>query len=243
MLIRKEHSSRLGRILSATEEATSKKRKLEPGSIRLQMVGDLMMARPTNSEDASLFRKYEALLEKLANFDKEERLLDYKLLVALMITGHAKKTQDIDERKRLFDLKNQIYFDIANNLNSRKRVAFWYLTSKNFRVTDFCKKCEESNTKQNLPRHQWKFCRDCKLDRKFYNVLSMHHKFPDGGITIFLSNDLITKIKNLRVANKAKLDNQEEGAKYTKYIYNAKSLSVFDLDSVLAAHKKLLGIK
>lgn len=234
---------RLGRILSATEEATSKKRKLEPGSIKLQMVGDLMMARPASSDDAALFRKYEALLEKLANFDKEERLLDYKLLVALMITGHAKKTQDIAERKNLFDLKNQIYFDIANNLNTRKRVAFWYLTSKNFRVTDFCKKCEESNTKQNLSRHLWKFCKDCRLDRKFYNVLSMHHKFPDGGITIFLSNDLITKVKNLRVTHKSRLEDQEEGCKYSKYIYNAKSLSVFDLESVLAAYKKLLNLK
>lgn len=225
----------------ATEEA--KKRKIEPGTVKLQMAGDLMLARPTDPEAIPLFRKYEALLEKLANMPKEERLLNYKFFIALILTGHAKKIQDTPERKKIFDLKNQIFFDIANNLNTRRKVAFMYLTSKNFRVLNFCPRCEEKNKTSDQPRHLWKFCKDCSVDRKFYNVLSMHHKFDDGSATIFLSNDLINQIKNLRVNQKSHLEEHEEGAKLGKYIYNVKGLNIFNIDSVMTAHKKLLKLK
>lgn len=222
-------------------EDNEKKRKIAAGSVKLQMAGDLLMAKPDRN-DLSLFNKYQALIEKFANLSREERHIDYKFLLALILTGHAKKTQSQEERKKLFDLKNQLFFSVANHFESRKKVAFRYLASKNFRVTKFCKACEERNTKEDLARHLWKFCKDCEVDRKFYNVLSMHHKFPEGSATIFLSNDLIHQVKGIRVNSKGKLEDYEEDITFGKYVYNPKNLAIFDIESTFAAQKKLLSL-
>ena len=77
-----------------------------------------------------------------------------------------------------------LFLNLANNRNSRRKLAFRYLVSKNFRVAKFCARCEAENIKTETPKHQWKFCKDCEVDRKFYNVLSMHHKFESGSATL-----------------------------------------------------------
>lgn len=206
------------------------------------MAGELLLARSPDRNLAQLFRRYESLLECFANMDREERIINYKFLVGLILTSHAKKTQDIPKRKEIFDLKNALYFNLANNRNFRRKLAFKYLVSKNFRVLKFCNKCEEANSGTDLPRHQWKFCKDCDVDRKFFNVMSMHHKFDSGSSTLFLSNDLVHQIENLRLPKKGKLDDFKEEARYQKYHYNVKNLDIFELESVIKAQEKLLTI-
>ncbi|SMF79376.1 hypothetical protein [Pseudobacteriovorax antillogorgiicola] len=217
-----------------------KKKKIPAGSVKIQMAGDLLFARSPDRDLSQLFRRYEALLERLANMDREERTLNYKFFLGLILTSHAKKTQDIDERKAIFDLKNDLFFNIANNRNTRRKVGFRYLASKNFRVIKFCEKCVAENTKEERPRHKWKFCEKCDVDRKFYNVLQMSHHFEDGTMSLFLSNDLVHKIPGLKLNQKGKLEGAKEEGRFDKYHYNVRNLDVFDIDSVKAVHAKLL---
>lgn len=221
------------------EGNANKKKKIPAGSIKLQMAGDLLFARCADRELSQLFKRYEALLESLANMDRDERTLNYKFFLGLVLTSHAKKTQTVEERKAIFDLKNEIYFNIANSRETRRKVGFRYLASKNFRVLKFCEKCEASNKKEDRPRHKWKFCENCEVDRKFYNVLQMSHHFDHGTMTLFLSNDLIHKIPGLKMNHKGKLDGAKEEGKFEKFHYNVRNLDVFDIDSVKAVFKKL----
>jgi hypothetical protein len=224
----------------STEEATSKKKKIPAGSIPLMMAGDLVLARNTNREFSQVFRRYEALLEAFANMERDERLMNYKFLVALMLTSHAKKIQSLEERKGLFDLKNQLYLSIANTKSHRKKLAFRYLVSKNFRVIEFCGNCKRKNTAEGLDRHKWKFCKDCTVDRKFYNVLAMTHKFDKGNVALFLSNDLVPQVEGLTVTPKGELENETEEGRYDKFHYNVKNLDIFTLDSIKKVHARLL---
>ncbi|NRA64715.1 MAG: hypothetical protein HRU19_09545 [Pseudobacteriovorax sp.] len=223
-------------------EADNKKKKIPAGSVKIQMAGDLMFARSPDRELAQLFRRYEAILEFFANLDREERVLNYKFFTALILTSHAKKTQDIETRKAIFDLKNELYFDIANSRETRRKVGFKYLVSKNFRVIEFCGDCVKENTAENRPRHKWKFCAKCNVDRKFYNVLQMSHHFDNGTISLFLSNDLVHKIPGLKLNSKHKIDGHKEEGKYDKFHYNVRNLDVFDLETVKAVQKKLLDV-
>ncbi len=224
------------------EEGTVKRKRIPASSIKLQMAGDLIFARAADRELAQLFRRYEALFETFANMDRDERLLNYKFLLGLILTSHAKKTKDLEERKKIFDLKNELFFNIANNRKNRKKLAFRYLNSKNFRVLEFCETCTKENSENELPRHKWKFCRKCRVDRKFYNVLQMSHHFTDGTMTLFLSNDLVHKVEGLKLTHKGKLENQKEEGRFDKYHYNVRNLDVFDLESVKKAMEKLLQV-
>lgn len=204
------------------------------------MAGDLILGRNPDRSLSQLFRKYEALLESFANMDRDERLINYKYLMALIVTSHAKKTQDITERKKLFDDKNRVFIDLITDRNSRRKMQFKYLISNNFRVIEFCADCVKSNTEAELPKHKWKFCRACKVDRKFFNVLSMQHKFPDGMSTIFLSNDMMHRLPPLRNLQKTKLTTQKEETVFGRYHYNVKNLDVFSLKSAQAIINKLV---
>lgn len=227
--------------MTENPEATSNTtRKIVHDSIPLVVAGDLLFARSPNRDVAQLFRRYEAILEAFANMNSQERLLNYRFFVGLILTSHAKKTTDIATRKKLFDYKNALFFALANDRDSRRLLGFKYLISKNFRVTKFCPSCEKENEGSGLSRHKWKFCKDCEIDRKFYNVLSIHHRFKNGSSTLFLSNDLIPNIQNYRSCPKGKLEEFREEAKYQKYHYNVKNLDVFELNSVIKAQQKLL---
>ena len=228
--------------MTDVEEKPKPKKKIAQGTIKLMMAGDLMLARNPDRANSGVFRRYEALLEKLANMEREERIVNYKFMIGLILTSHAKKTQDIAARKLLFDLKNGIFLNLANNRISRRKLAFRYLVSKNFRVAKFCARCEAENTKAETPKHQWKFCKDCDVDRKFYNVLSMHHKFEAGSATLFLSNDLVHKVEGLRLTQRAKLEDFKEEALFEKYHYHVRNLDVFDIETVKKVQARILEI-
>ena len=222
-------------------QAESKKnnKRIPVGAIDLQLAGDLVLPRLTTMDHQSLFRRYEALFECFANMDRDQRRLNYMLLTALILTSYAKKSSQEQDKKTLFEKKNEIYLKIANDPALKRKVAFKYLLSKNFRVLNFCVNCTTKNNEENLAKHKWKFCDKCNIDRSFFNVLSMHHKFDDGFCTLFLSNDLMPKINGLRTKGKGKLVDFNEEARFNKYIYNIRNLDVFALESVLELHYKL----
>lgn len=209
-------------------------------SLRLQFAGELVLVKNSLRDLSGLFRRYEAIFEALANMDRHERLINYIFINALMLTSHAKKTTTIEQKKQLFDMKNALFLKLANDRETRKKLAFKYLTSKNFRVIEFCSECVARNTESGCKRHDWKFCKDCKIDRNFYNVLSMHHKFADGSATLFLSNDLISQVKGLQVKKRGKLEDIKEEARYQRYHYNVRNLDAFDLKNIMDWHTRLL---
>jgi len=215
-------------------------KRIPPGSIQLQFAGELILVKSPDRKLAGLFRRYEALFETFANMERAERILNYKFINALMLTSHAKKSTEQVTKKKLFDLKNELFLDIANNIETRRKVAFKYMTSRNFRVIQFCEHCTNKNTEAKLERHLWKFCPKCQVDRNFYNLLSMQHKFPEGSATLFLSNDLVPKVANLTAVHKGRLGDAKEEAVFQRYQYNTKNLDAFALDSVMKMHAKLL---
>jgi hypothetical protein len=225
-----------------SNDEAAKKKKIPAGSVPLMMAGDLLMARCTNREYSQVFRRYEAILERFANMERDERLINYKFFVALILTSHAKKIQNLQERKEIFDLKNQLYFNLANNKAYRRKLNFKYLVSKNFRVIEFCPACVTKNTAEGLERHKWKFCRNCNVDRKFYNVLQLSHNFENGSMSLYLSNDLVHLVDGLKVAQKGKLESAVEEGRLEKFHYNVKNLDIFTLDSVKKVHARLLQI-
>lgn len=201
------------------------------------------MARCTNREYSQVFRRYEALLESFANMEREERLINYKFLIALILTSHAKKQQNLVDRKMLFDLKNDLFLSLANNKPNRRKLAFRYMVSKNFRVVEFCANCIKKNTDEGIEQHKWKFCRECTVDRKFYNVLQMSHHFENGTMALYLSNDLVHKVDGLKVTQKGKLENAKEEGRFEKFHYNVKNLDIFSLESVKKVQTRLLQIQ
>jgi hypothetical protein len=235
-------SSAVADIESTEPTAPNKAAKRLPqGSLHLQFAGELVLVRNPTRALAGLFRRYEALFEAFANMARPERAINYRFLSALMLTSHAKKCASIDERKRLFDMKNAIFLNLANDRETRRKLAFRYLTSKKFRVVEFCADCRTKNTGSELPQHQWKHCKYCKVDRNFYNVVSMHHKFEEGSATLFLSNDRIPEIKGLQITKKGRLDDITEEALFQRYHYNIGNLDAISLASVLAWHDKLMA--
>lgn len=215
------------------------KKRLPPNLLRLQFAGELVLVRNPQRELSGLFRRYEALFEACANMEKSERLVNYKFINALMLTSHAKKAVTVEDKKKLFDMKNKLFLALANDKDLRPKLAFKYLVSKNFRVTDFCADCTKRNTETGLKRHAWKFCKTCKVDRNFYNVMSIQYKFKDGAVTLFLSNDLIPQVQNPPVKKKGKLEDVTEEAIFQRYHYNVRNLDAFDVKSVVEWHNKL----
>jgi hypothetical protein len=221
-------------------EETKTQKRVPVGSIELQFAGEIVLPKLTDKSVVGLYRRYEALFEVFANMDRQERKLNYMFLSGLMLTSYAKKSPTVNDKKNLFNKKNELYLRIANDFELRRKVAFKYLVSNNFRVLQFCKECEARNTTAGVERHKWKFCEKCNVDRSFYNVLSMHHKFKDGFATLFLSNDLIPKVERLKVKGKGNISDYEEEAQYAKYHYNVRNLDAFSIQSVLELHYKLM---
>ena len=142
-------------------------KRIPVGSIELQFAGELVMPKLPDKRFAGLFRRYAALFEHFANMERDERVLNYRMIAALMLTSYAKKTGDNQHKKELFDLKNELFLSLANDRKYRKKLAFKYLDSRNFRVHQFCDECQKKHDASGLPRHQWKFCSKCTVDRSF----------------------------------------------------------------------------
>lgn len=225
----------------AADDGKSGLKRLPVGSVKLMFAGELIMARSPGAAYLGLFRRYEALFEAFANMSREDRLLNYRLINALMLTSYAKKVKDVAEKKKLFDLKNELFLLVANDRASRRKLQIKYLASKNFRVISYCADCTKKNTEAAVDKRHWKYCRKCHVDKNFYNVLAISHLFPNGGITLFLSNELVPQVKglDLKELRKGKIDTVEEEALYQQFHYNVRNLDAFELDSIMAMNRKV----
>lgn len=228
-------------IRTEAQAASDKHKKMAANSILLKVAGELIMARCPDKSLSVPFKRYQLLLESFANTSKEERIINYKMLCALVLTSHAKKLKEKDKKRELFEIKNQLFYDLANDPVARRKVGLKYLGSSTFRVVKYCDSCQESNAKAELPKHKWKFCNSCEIDRNFYNVLCMHRKFDGGHASIFLSNDRVGEIKGFKAQIKGKRESFEEEARFDKYRYTVKNLDAFALDSILKLSQKLLA--
>ena len=229
-----------GSETSEIEGRNGQIKRIPQGGIQLQFAGGLIQARCRDGEFSGLFRRYSAIFEAFANMDRDERLVNYKFLNALMLTSYAKKALDQESKRELFNKKNELFFDIAENPEQRKKVEFKYLISKNFRVIKFCVNCTDKNEKEGVAKHDWKFCKNCKIDRNFYNLLSMQHHYSGGSASIFLSNDLIVKLPVKSFKHTGKVEDLREEARFQNYCYSTKNLDAVDLPSVLEMHSRIL---
>lgn len=225
---------------SDATDADDKNKRIPYNSLKLQLAGDMVVVKCPDPKYRGLFRRYEELFETLANMETGERLLNYKFLCGLMLTGHARRVKEVPKRRQLFDLKNKIFFSIAKVFESRRRVSFRYLKSKRVRVLEFCENCTKTNTEAGTNRFEWTHCEQCKVDKDFFNVLAMHHKFPKGHATLYLSNDLIKELAHLNIQTSGDRGDIAEEALFGKYHYEPRMLEAFELDSVLKLHAKLL---
>lgn len=227
--------------IPAPGSASDKKpKRLASGSLKLQFAGDLILVKNPQRALSGLFKRYAALFEALANLPKEQRGLVYKIMTGLMLTSHAKKAVSGDDKRRLFEMKNQLFLAIANDRALRRQVEFKYLVSKNFRVSKYCETCQKSNTELGLDRHKWKYCKACDVDHNFYNLLSLEARFPQGFARIFISNDQIPKIEHFKMPRKIKADLLKEEAMIDQFHYNTKNLDAIDLESITTLHQKLM---
>lgn len=227
--------------MSAEVQTAKPPKRIPQGAVKLQFAGDAIIPLLPNIKFAGLFKRYEALFEHCIGLSKSERLLQYKFILSMILTSYAKKTEDPEKRKEIFALKNRTYLDICSVVEHRRYLSFKYLLSKNFRVLEFCEECTKKNTEEKNEKHSWKFCPNCNVDRNFYNILCMHHRFKSGFYSVFISHELIEKIpfriKNLK---KGKLEDVTEGGKFNKFQYNSKNMDVFDWESVKKAAEKIL---
>lgn len=223
-----------------SSEIEKKPKRLASGSLKLQFAGDLILVKNTQRALSGLFKRYAALFEALANLPKEQRGLVYKVMTGLMLTSHAKKAANSEERRKLFDLKNQLFLAIANDRALRRQVEFKYLVSKNFRVINYCDTCQKTNAELGLDKHKWKYCKQCNVDHNFYNLLSMETRFPQGFARIFISNDQIVKLDHFKLPRRMKSELLKEEAMIDQFHYNTRNLDAIELDSVISLHHKLL---
>lgn len=216
-------------------------KKIPQGAVRLQFAGEIVLAKRPDISFAGLFARFSQLFEHLANMDRRERMIAYKMLNALILSSHARKASNLEEKRRLFDAKNVLFLDIANNKEFRKQLDFRYLVTKQVRVLHFCEACEAQGVASGAKRHTWKYCGDCRVDRNFFNVLSMEYQFNEGYFRIYLSHEHIDKIFDFRKPRLGKLNLVSEEAMFKKFHYNARNLDAFDLESALKMHTWLIG--
>jgi len=217
-------------------------KRMPKDSIRLKFAGEIVLLETQRSDLGSLFHRYQLIFEYFANMPLSQRIINYKIMNGLILTSHAKKTTDLAERKNVFDLKNKIFLSLANDRKARKMLLFKHLTSKHFRVVEFCTECSATNSTSDKPRHTWKFCKKCQVDKSFYNVLSMHHRSDKGHGNIFISNDLIPEVAGLKVRHKGKTTDHSEEMIFDKYHYTIKNLDAISLESAVQMNEKLLTL-
>jgi len=212
-----------------------------PASIRIDLFGDLLKFTKKSPQTMS-FRKFDQLALFLAQKSREERLLVYKIFCGLSLTAHARRTQETTDRKNIFDLKNKIFLSIANDPALRRMINLRLGVSKRFKVIEYCKACNEKNKSENIPPREWKFCPNCKIDRNYYNIISLHHRFDEGSGALFLGQEHLEHIEFNKVIKKVPLTQIEEDLSFSKYKFSPKTLISIELESLKNCTLKLINL-
>jgi hypothetical protein len=233
---------------SKTVPATSeqgKKRgttiKPVPASIKIDLFGDLLKFSK-KSPSATSYRKFDQLALHLAQMNRDERILLYKIFCGLGLTAHARRTTETVDRKKIFDLKNKLFLSIANDPNQRRMVNLRLGVSKRFKVTAYCADCTERNKAENLPAREWKFCQKCSIDRNYYNIVSLFHRFEQGAGALFLGQDLLQQIYAYHQIKRVPLAQISEELSFAKYKFSPKSLISIEFESLKTCSQKLIDL-
>ncbi len=219
-----------------------KAKKMPPGSIQFELFGDLLRLSKVAGAEALPIKKYEELAESLVSKPKDDRLLLYKFLCGLALTAHARRTPQEAPRKVIFDVKNELFLSIVNNFANRKILNFRLCVSPRFKVIEYCEDCVKSNTEAKREIREWKFCKNCKVDRSYFNVLSVFHRFPEGGACLFLGQELLDKVFPIKELKKAPMGKFKEELVYKNFHFSPRNLQAARMDSVLKVSEKLLEI-
>jgi hypothetical protein len=228
------------------ENASEKKErgatlKPVPASIRIDLFGDLLKFSKKSQQPVS-FRKFDQFALFLANKSREERILMYKIFCGLSLTAHARRTKNEAERKNIFELKNQLFVSIANDPATRRIINLRIGVSKRFKVVEYCGDCTKKNTEENLQARSWQFCQKCRIDRNYYNILSLFHKFEDGYGSIFLGYEHLEKVQFFREIKKMPLAHIQEEISFSKYKFNPKTLISIEIESLSRCSQKLIEL-
>ena len=212
-----------------------------PASIRIDLFGDLLKFSKKSQQPVS-FRKFDQFALFLVNKSREERILLYKIFCGLSLTAHARRTRDEAERKSIFELNNKLFLSIANDPSTRRLVNLRIGVSKRFKVVEYCSYCTKKNTEENLQARSWQFCQRCRIDRNYYNILSLFHKFEDGCGSMFLGYEHQEKIQFSRELKKMPLANIQEEIAFSKYKFSPKTLISIELESLSRCSQKLIEL-
>lgn len=226
------------------ESGLAEKLKAKPPAecLRMDLFGDLMKFSKKNPTIFLPLRKFEVISEALVSWEREERILIYKFLCGLIITAHARRTNDVDKRKKIFEVKNRLYFSIANNLSLRRVLNFRFCVSKRFKVISYCDSCRKDNEKANIKPRDWKFCNNCEVDRSYFNVISLYHRHPQGGAALFLGKELLAQLARMKPMKHVDLEEIKEQFTFGRYRLSPRNLNLVDLESALACSEKLLKL-
>jgi hypothetical protein len=225
---------------AAKEKAKTPRVKEE--SIKTELFGDLMKFSKKNPREILPLKKYDSLAVELVSKTREERLLVYKFLCGLALSAHARRTNDQQKRREIFDLKNKIFLAIANNLNLRRVLNFRFCVSKRFKVNEYCETCASINKQEDRKTKEKSFCNRCNIDRTYYNVLSMFHKFDDGGASLYLGKELMTQVHALKLLKHVDIDKLPEQLAFKNLRFTPHNLISLDLASVIEVANKLLAL-
>jgi len=226
-----------------TTEDKAKSVKVQAESIKLELFGDLVKFSKKNAREILPLKKYDTLAMGLLNFPHDHRLLIYKFLCGLALSAHARRTNNQAQRRMLFDIKNSLFLAIANNLDNRRMLNFRFCVSKRFKVMEYCPECSKKNEDDKLGQKEKVFCQNCKIDRTFFNVLSMFHKFEQGGASLYLGKELMPQIIALKLLKHVDIEHLPEQISYSKLKFTPHNLISLDLNSVIDVSKKLLAIE
>lgn len=218
------------------------KAKTPPESVRMDLFGDLLKFSKKNPTVFLPLRKFEVIAETLVGWEREERILLYKFLCGLVITAHARRTNDTQTRKKLFDVKNRLYLSIANNLALRRVLNFRFCVSKRFKVLSYCENCSAANATSGSKPRDWKFCSQCKVDRSYYNVISLYHRHAQGGASLFLGKELLPQLVRMKPIKHVDLEEVKEQFTFGRYRLGPRNLNVVDLSTALVCSEKLLKL-
>jgi hypothetical protein len=226
----------------APPKAEKKAPKLSKESIKIELFGDLLKFSKKNPREILPLKKYDTLAIGLVNSPRTERLLIYRFLCGLALSAHARRTNEPNVRRDIFDLKNKIFLSIANDLSLRKVLNFRFCVNKRFKVVEYCEACSRKNEEENLGLKEKAFCNRCKIDRTFYNVLSMYHKFDDGGASLYLGKELIPQVHALKLVKHVDIEKLPEQLAFHNLRFTPHNLVSLDLVSVMDVSNKLLAI-
>jgi len=94
-----------------------------------------------------------------------------------------------------------------------------------------------------MPKGKWSYCHKCKVEKGFFDVLSIFHKYKKGSASMFLGQEYFNKVKWLKTNKTTPLKNLDEVLVFTNYKFDSSSLVSIDIESVVKVSEQLLKLQ